>query len=743
MQRRVIGFCLALAILIALTACSEKAAWIPKAFDADTVSNIPSDGIIAENDIYKLEWVSKNCTVALINKNTGERWGSVPFDEQSEAVDEFGMPIKRNPQLESAILVEYLSDVSKTVEVVTAYQGAVNNGRIAAQRIDNGICVEYYFDDANIMIPVEYRLRNESVEISIDPNDIQENENMVTAVSIAPFWCSAKNDSEASYLFIPSGSGALINCITLSQNGKNFSASVYGSDPVMQLNDLINTEKSIRLPVYGSKFGKTASCAIIESGSESADIEAKVGASAIGYSSVYATFRLRGFSENYAKYFGNRQQKVNVYSKNLIQTPLKIGFYPLSGENANYSGMAQLYKKYLKNNGFLNKKAQDYNLNITFIGGDMIDKSFLGIPYKSLLPATTISEATAILKEITASFEGKTSVRLMGFDSDGIENGIFAGGFEINKNLGTLADLSSLSQYCRSCNADLYFDFDNISLKSSGYGYSAFFDAAYNACDKTADLYKYNVVTRSYIPESKYHLLARELLPETASKLLNNISSWDLDGLSLSKLSNTAYSDYSNSNSTTYNSKGRMAEDVNEILKKLSDKYKIASDDANSYAAVNSDIIYNAPVISSQEVVFSEDIPFYQMVFKGYIPMAGECINLSESPEKYLLKSIEGGCGLSYTVISEYDNKYIDADTYDFYGSVYEDIKDGIFADIGLTEEYFKAVDGAEIVSHKILDNGLRETRFNNGIKLYVNYSDVPKESPDGQVGPLDFVWSR
>ena len=107
MQRRVIGFCLALAILIALTACSEKAAWIPKAFDADTVSNIPSDGIIAENDIYKLEWVSKNCTVALINKNTGERWGSVPFDEQSEAVDEFGMPIKRNPQLESAILVEY------------------------------------------------------------------------------------------------------------------------------------------------------------------------------------------------------------------------------------------------------------------------------------------------------------------------------------------------------------------------------------------------------------------------------------------------------------------------------------------------------------------------------------------------------------------------------------------------------------------------------------------------------------
>ena len=70
--------------------------------------------------------------------------------------------------------------------------------------------------------------------------------------------------------------------------------------------------------------------------------------------------------------------------------------------------------------------------------------------------------------------------------------------------------------------------------------------------------------------------------------------------------------------------KGNMAKDVTEIFAKFGEKYKIASEDANAYAAAASDIIFNTPSVSGQERIFKYDIPFYQMVFKGYVAMTGE-----------------------------------------------------------------------------------------------------------------------
>ena len=740
-MKRVICLCLILIIIFCLTACNAKNNFKVTEYEKKVPTNIPKENIIAENDNYILEWDKVNAGISLIEKSTSKRWGTTPIKEGEPTVDEYGMPIKRNPQLQSSLSIEYLSGDLKQVKTAISYTGAFKNGSIVTETVKNGIKIKYYFDKEKIMVPVEYILRNDGVAVNFNPKDIEESENLLLSVAIAPFWCSAENDSAGSYIFVPSGSGALVSCKTLSNQGSKYTYSVYGDDAVMQKEDLVTTEENVLLPVYGVKNGGEAVCAIIEGAAESAKINTILGSSSIGYSTVYASYQIRGYSSNVATMLNNTAQKRDVFADNIAIEPMTVSFYPLTDENANYSGMANTYKKYLKSQKYLSKKTDDSILNITLVGGTMIDKSFLGIPYRDLLAATTINDARVILDEISSKTNAKINAKLMGFGETGIDILDYASGFSINDNIGTIKELSQLSDFCKNSNIDLFFDFDLIRFKEKSSGYNTWFDVAYNACNKTAMGYEFDIATNSRIEDQNYYFLSRLNLQEGADKLQDSIKKWNLTGLSLSTLSNIAYSDYSVHENNDYYSKSNMGRDVKSIISKLSKDYKFAATKANEYAAVLADVIYDVPSSSTMDKSFICDIPFYQIIFKGYVPMSSTSINLASDTKKQILFNIESGCGISYTLTNEYYNEFIDSNTHYFYGTKYEDIKNSIFTTYNDLKDFYKSVNGAEIKSHNILDNGIRETVYDNGIKVYVNYTDVTAESPIGMVESFGYLW--
>lgn len=734
---------LTVCIVFSLVGCSDNMVLKNKTFDSKTSSLKPKNGdVIAENDSYKMIWVSSNCSVALIDKKNDLQFGTTPISEGEPTVGTLGMPIKKHALVESAVVIEHVNSDNKEDQSLSS-TSVVKNGRVVTKKINSGISVEYYFDDVEIMIPVEYVLRDDSLLASINTNDIQENEQKVTSISLLPFWCSVKNDTENAYLVYPSGSGTLIKSDTISQTGVTYSSQVFGRDPVMTLDDCISSEKSIRLPVFGAKSDNYGSIAIIEDSSESAIIETKVGSSAIKYSAVYAKFQVRGYSKNLARFMQGVKKELNIYSSNMINGRTSVVFYPLNSEKSDYTHMANIYRKYLEDNNFLNSKSNDRALNFSFVGGTMVDRSFLGVPYKTLLSSTTVKEAQSITKDIKEKTDTSFNVKLLGFGTTGIENNSFAGGLKIGKELGTKNDLSNFSDYCIDNSLNLYFDFDIIKLKKGGSGYNRFFDVAFSSLNKIADVYKYDLVTRSKINESKYNLLSRELLSEASDKILKKVNSWNLSGISLNSLSNTAYSDYSIKDSTKYYSKGNICNDVTDILEKITEKYKISGDDANVYAAVLSDVVYNSPTRSSDENIFYCDIPFYQIVFKGKVALTGETINTSSNWKTTFLKSVESGCGLNYLLTGKYYTDYINYNGEEFFSSKYDDIKDKIFEDYSVSKEFYSKILNQEIVSHKILDNLLRETIFKNGVAVYVNYSDKDLVSLIGKVKALGFVWGE
>lgn len=721
--------------------------WSPEAFDEKTQSNYSkTDEVVASNDKYELIWRGADCTVDLIEKGTGNRWGITARDPEAPTVNpETGMPIKTMPELSSAIILESLDMSNNQTSQNFSAVGAVKNGRIVTEKIDNGIRVYFYFDTVQIRVAADFVLAGDRVTVTVDPKLLQENDKYrATSVKIAPYWCSNQNNDEGAYLFYPSGSGAIVSNETISSAGVVYESQVYGSDAAMLQDTQETTTKEVRLPVYGAVNGNLATVAIIEDNAEAASIGVKAGADALKFSGVYVKFDLRGHSTNAVQTMNNGSSRQEVYAVSPVEKPITVGFYPLKDEKANYSGMAETYRNYLKSTGALKETVKEESpLNVTFIGGVMIDKSFLGVPYKDLVAATTITKAQDILEELKTKTGSKISAKLLGFGSTGIEYGSYAGGITLHKNIGSKKQFAALTDYAKNNNIDIYYDFDLIKLKKASSGFSTTFDVAYSSLLKVTTVYKYNAASRSYEEETGYKLLKRELLDKGANKVLSKIKNWNLSGVSLESLSQIAYSDCS-TETTEYMTKGYMGKDVTEIFAKFKENYKVASEDANAYAAVVSNIIYNAPSVSGQERIFRFDIPFYQMVFKGYVPMTGESLNLASNPKKELLTAVESGSGLNYTLISDYYNEFIDYQGYYFFGSQYDGISESIIATANQLADYYKAIEGAEIASHKVLANGLRETVYSNGVKAYVNYTDNSVTTDDGKtVESYGYVWEK
>ena len=172
---------------------------------------------------------------------------------------------------------------------------------------------------------------------------------------------------------------------------------------------------------------------------------------------------------------------------------------------------------------------------------------------------------------------------------------------------------------------------------------------------------------------------------EKVSGFLNRTS---INGVSLGTLSYIAYSDYSEQK---YFVKGQMATQVSTEFNKLKTKgYSVLATDANAYAAVNATRVFEVPVMSSRYDIFDTDIPFYQLVFKGYVPMSVPSVSASADIENSVLAAIESGSGLGFALSYDYSNQIIGNSNMLYYGSNYSYLKDTI-ADIARQhQEYYQ-----------------------------------------------------
>ena len=744
--QKVLSVILALsAVVTCFSGCSsdEKETRKKNPFDTKAVSSVIDDKFIAENDNFKLEINDTTMGVSLTDKNTGQVYGTNPVNDGDTEYNEIlGTYKPRNPQVESVLFIKYLDTEKNVTSDMISYTAAIKNGRTVFEKFENGIKINYYFDDAEIMVPVTYTLTETGIELSVNPNEIQENKNMLITVSLAPMFCSVKNKKDG-YLLYPSGSGALVYAKEISSPGETYTDEVYGIDASKEIWDKSSTNKAIRLPVFGAKFDNQAVFGIIEQGAESSLLDMKVGSKMIGYSSVYVTYQVRGFTPHIKELYNNRYVKNDVFSTNMISTPLKVSYNLLKDEEANYSTMAKIYRDYLDKTVGKAENVTPSTLDVTMVGGAMIDESFLGIPYKTILETTTLSDVQKIVNDLNKKGVKITNLNLAGFTVNGIDSNMLGGGFEIDSALGEAEQLATIKKNCLKNKTNLFVDLDIVGFNEDGNGFDTYFDAATRANKKVAKIYSFDIAIWGRNTENAYSLLARDRIADAAKEAIAAVKDWKSGGIALSTLTSLTYSDYSDKENSQYYSKANMGNQVSTVIKDAKkNNLLVLSSDANAYAAAASNVVLNVPTNSTGAYIFDEDIPFYAMVMRGRTAISGDSLNLATSSDLQLLRSVESGAGLSYTLINNYSTRLIDVNSTVFYNSLYSDLSKQIVANYNKVSSLYEKIGNSVIVSHTILDSekGLRETVYENGVKVFVNYGSEDVETELGVVKAKSFL---
>lgn len=735
MARKIISFLL-VTIMICTLFCScgneTTEARIFENYNLPDSISVCSTQTVSENENFSLAWNDESKIIILIDKRNNAVWSSTPMEFDINNPD--NNSYIRNG-LCSMLNLTYIDAKDNLEKEISAYEGAFQDGYIGSKQIEDGIRISYYFDNLQIMIPVDYTLDNNGLNARVRLNKVEENENLIYKISLLPFLSSAQNNTD-SYLFVPSGNGALMYVDAGDREARKYSEPVYGEDAGMQSLTVNIKHETVRMPVFGVKNQEKGLIGIITEGAELATIDALAGDTQYGYSSVYPTFQCRGFYTEMVDSVGDTDAEVTKYSDVTSGVAgFTVHYSPLLND-VTYNGMASEYREYLENKyNYKNNKIQAV-ATLDFLGGQKIKEFLFGVPNTTLKVATTFDDVKNILEDMK-DIDAPLAVRLTGFGDSGVNYGIVGSGLDLSSKFGGKKGYNTLSKWCDESDIPIFINTEMLYYNKTSKYFSTR-KSAISVNDTRSKIFDYDMVTNNKDSGSEFaYLTSRKQLVHSLPFIREQLKTISAKGVCFSTLSNTAYSDYGQG---VYFVKANMGIDVQYIYENIKkDGYLVMSESANEYAAVASDIVFDTPIYSSKLYVLDKDIPFYNMVFRGITTLSSQPINLSVNPEKAFLEALSLGNTLSFTLVEKFDNSFIMSDYEEFASAVYSDIKQSMFEYIEKAKPLIDKLGNARIISYEKFGD-LSITIFDNSTELYVNFGEESLHTSVGEVAPKSYL---
>jgi hypothetical protein len=580
-------------------------------------------------------------------------------------------------------------------------------------------------------ISLEYRLIDDRLEVTIPTKEVIETgSGKICGISLLSFFGAGGIDEEG-YILVPNGSGSLI----YFNNGKKterYNQYIYGIDETVRSFTVVEETVKARMPVFGIKKDKSAVFCEITNGDTLANILANVSGNLNSYNYVYPYFTLRGSEK--VSMFGVEgiNADVPVLEKNLYKLDLKINYYFLDQENANYSGMANYYRNKLIDNGILSPKkdAGSIPFYLDVLGGVKRRESFLVVPYMGVYPMTKFNEAQLIVNEFQKNNIRDIRVNYLGWFNGGYYHDV-AKTVKVDRVLGGRKGLGRLNELLSESGGRLYGDvaFQSISFESGNFNwrlesarYYSGFVVAYGRTNPAT----LRTSGMGYI-EVLHDVLSPKYLVRHIDKFLNTFEKINIDNLSLRDLGDIISSD---KHRTNIINRQEAKQIITHQLGKLNANCEnLMINGGNAYTWAYASDLIGIPGGHNPYHIVDEEIPFYQMVIHGCIDYTSRPINLSGIYDKQdiLLKILEYGVAprftLSYRDSSEI--KYTGLNI--LYSTHYETWLQDAVEIYHKANEVLKHVAGSTITRHFILDSGVRKIVYDNGCVIYINRNSIPK----------------
>ena len=728
MHKRIAALFAALCVF-ALTAFSvgaadeEPPAHTPGAFVPLAHETLPPSGgvqtgyqAVAENDAFVLYADPKTGDFVLEDTAAGRLWTSGQWDVLNQDSPAYDLNVGRiKTDLVSMLAVEFVqvSTIASTAMPTNqnSYAYSVVKGGVTVETVENGYRAYYTFADIEVTVPVEVLLTEGGISARIIGDEIRMGEKYwITSIQLLPGFMAADDRYDDGYLFVPSGSGALIDLNAGRGGLTSYSEMVYGDDAALEVEESTGPTRDILVPVYGLKAGDGGITAIITQGDETANINAESNSDDTSFSRVYAEY-VTAIVDDTTLFESNFENKRVIHGIEQRESfsDFQVDFTVMRGE-AGYDEMARIYREHLIGGG-LEKKAGAPELFVTLYGAATRKASFLGIPYTKTFALTSFSDAQDILGDLNAS-GAAVSLQYVGWNNGGVENKKVASKFAPVGVLGGKSGYKALDAFLDGSANTAYFDLDPITIRKSGGGFSALSDVVKTIFNVRTPQYKY--MRSVYVPvntENPWYLLNSAKALAAVEKFVKSDSYGN--GVSLYGPGEMLYSDFGKNPI----SRAETVENYRAMFAALGERPAVVNS-GNAYTYPYADKIYALPTSSDGNVLFSRSVPFVQMVLHGYLSYG------AESGDD-LLDCIAFGAAPAFSGIAIDDSQLMETSFNWLYGSSYanwaQQAKDSFAA---YNEVYASLYDQA-IVSYEETD-GFSKTVFENGTAVLVNRSEQP-----------------
>ena len=615
-------------------------------------------------------------------------------------------------------------DVVDGQSVITKQQALMGNQvAIDLTMLDNGADALVDFTALGVKVKLQIRLEDDSIAITLPKDGLEEypvskgidkktglktfTDTRVCGVYLLPCFGATKLDEKAGYMLVPEAAGALIEFSDGEGVGTTpFSKRVYGTNIGVDksvMTELNRPAEQITLPVYGMAYtdDQLGYLAVVENGSEAAEIMAYPGGVITDYNWAAAHFTLREqYIAQTTRTLGLNSRESKPYMRDMT-----VRFYILSGENASYTGMAQRYRKVLQESGGLNTADTTYRPRLDFLGAESVE--FL--LWNSVEPMTSVEQMDEILTACDESGIADPLVIYRGWQPGGLTWSLGSGSVKLEGKLGREDDLIDLAQKIRENGGKFMLEIDPVQANP---------DRMYNM--------RVDVV-RTLGQTIAEHQTGKELYPKlyyltpgrSAEILKAMADKWGkhVDGLALVKLPNTLYSYYSRGGN---HSRGETLAAYQDTLASLN--APLALENPLSGYLGQTDVFLDLPLDTTSYSFLSAEVPFLPMVLSGNIPYYATWLNFESNQQKALLKLVEYGAYPSWLLTGEDVQPLIHTNSSDVFSAKWDVLLSTMTEINGKLAALHEAIGGSAMAEHELLDTDVVKVTYENGTAVYINY---------------------
>ena len=640
-----------------------------------------------------------------------ERGARVSFHARPVDWEEDGVALGINRQLMSSLISIRALDFNH-VERIFAGTSAERIFR----EIPNGFEVEHNFIEQGVTVLVQIVLTDFGFQASLPINGIIERgPQTLTQVQLLPFF-GAGQSGESGYALLPDGSGTLIDFDVIFTMPNEINRPIYGFDAAMPSIAMSNPDQVWRLPVFGIKRDDAAFLAVINEGAAVTTLSARVAGDTSQYFRIMPNLVYR--ARHTMVLFQNSANERTLLSPSprRLREGLSVD-YILLAQEANYSTMALAYREYLLERGRLVRQDTTPFLELTLIGATRANRTFLGVPYRSLQPLTTFSEAELIIKSFNEQGVNNIALNLFGYNRGGIGE-YFDDRLRPARVLGGRRGLNNLLEL-ENNNLSITYVGELLSGARAGQGFSSSRHAARNISGGIAEQFFFNIVTR----QRDYRrppglILSPALLEARANGFYASLQNGNINSVMPLGLGSSIHGDYGSRAFTTRDESAIYWE--NAIAASGLD---FVADGGNAYVFPYSRRISGVPMRASGFRLTTREVPFYQLVINGFIPYSGEAGNMYESQRDGFLRTIEYGAYPRFELFYAESSAIRDTDIQILSGNYLTWISEAAQS-FNAAREIYAAMGGSSMLKHEEIEPDVFMITYENGAFVLVNYKN-------------------